>query len=397
MSATTTQASVAPANPVRSPSRALVLSMAAATGIAVANIYYSQPMLGLMQADVAGQAVTYVPTVTQLGFAAGLFLLVPLGDLVERKRLILLQFLALAAALTFMAIAPGAGLLLVAALLVGLFGSVAQQIVPLAANLAPEDSRGRILGTVMAGLLCGILLSRTLAGFVAGIAGWREMFWLAVPITLAAAALMAVRLPRSQPQETGLTYAGLLSSIGALWLRYPTLRQAAYTQCCQFGLFSIFWTVLALHLKEPRFALGSEAAGLFGILGVAGVLAAPLAGRIADRRGPHLVIVVASAISLAAWLVFGLWQSIAGLIVGVLLLDLAVQASQISNQTIIYALSAKARSRINTVYMVLIFLAGAASSGLAVATWHQWGWNGVCVLGTAIALLGLGLQLRRPR
>jgi predicted MFS family arabinose efflux permease len=377
------------------PSRALVLTMAAATGLSVANIYYSQPMLGLMEAEVAGRAVTYVPTATQLGYAAGLLLLVPLGDLVERKRLIVVQCLALAGALALVAIAPTGGLLLCAALLVGLLGSVAQQIVPFAANLAPDESRGSIVGTVMAGLLCGILLSRTVAGLVAGLSDWRTMFWLAVPLTLATAALMALQLPRSRPQPGGLTYGGLLASLWSLWRQFPALRLATYTQCCQFGVFSVFWTILALRLQEPRFGLGPEAAGLFGILGVAGVLAAPVAGRISDRSGPHRVIVLASAVSLAAWLVFAFWQSVAGMVVGVLLLDLGVQASQISNQSIIYALAPEARSRINTVYMAMMFLAGAASSGAATAAWHAWGWTGVSVLGIAIAALGLALQTLR--
>jgi predicted MFS family arabinose efflux permease len=377
--------------------RSVVFALAAAAGLTVANISYNQPMIGLMERDLAGRAITYVPTATQLGYAAGLIVLVPLGDLVERKRLIVLQCLALTFALALVALAPSAGLVLAASLVVGLLASVAQQIVPFAANLAPDERRGAVVGTVMAGLLCGILLSRTLAGFVAGVFGWREMFWLAVPLALATTVLMALMLPRSRPQATGMDYGGLLGSLWGLWREFPALRLAAYTQCCQFGVFSVFWTILALRLQEPRFGLGPEAAGLFGVLGAAGVLAAPVAGRIADRSGPGRVIVLASALTLVSWLVFGLWQSIAGLVVGVLVLDFAVQASQVSNQSIIYALRPEARSRINTVYMAMMFLAGAASSGAATAIWHQWGWSGVSLLGIGIAVLGLALQgLRRP-
>ncbi|TCM40051.1 MFS transporter [Novosphingobium sp. ST904] len=377
--------------------RAMVFALAASAGLTVANIYYGQPMLGLMEREVPGAAITYVPTATQLGYAAGLLLLVPLGDLLERKRLIVTQCLALSVALALVALAPSAGAVLAASLLVGLLASVAQQIVPLAANLAPEDKRGAVVGTVMAGLLCGILLSRTLAGFVGGHFGWRAMFWLAVPLALLTAGLMAWQLPRSRPQPGGLGWLGLMASLRDLWCEFPALRLATFTQCTQFGVFSVFWTILALHLQEPRFGLGSEVAGLFGVLGAAGVLAAPIAGRIADRRGPHPVIVAASVLTLASWLVFGFWTSIAGLVVGVLLLDFAIQASQISNQSIIYALRPEARSRINTVYMASMFLAGAASSGAATVAWHNWGWTGVTVLGTGIAALGLALQTLRVK
>jgi len=359
-------------------------------------------MLGLMERDFSGAAITYVPTATQLGYAAGLLLLVPLGDLLERRRLIVTQCIALSVALALVALAPTGGTVLAASLVVGLLASVAQQIVPLAANLAPEEKRGAVVGTVMAGLLCGILLSRTLAGFVGGAFGWRAMFWLAVPLALMTAGLMAWQLPRSHPHRggpdhQGLGYLGLMASLRDLWREFPALRLATLTQCTQFGVFSVFWTILALHLQEPRFGLGSQVAGLFGVLGAAGVLAAPIAGRIADRRGPHPVIVAASAMTLVSWLVFGFWTSIVGLIVGVLLLDFAIQASQISNQSIIYALRPEARSRINTVYMASMFLAGAASSGAATVVWHSWGWTGVTVLGAGIAALGLGLQTLRVK
>ncbi|WP_395394356.1 MFS transporter [Novosphingobium sp. BL-8A] len=377
--------------------RALVFALAASAGLTVANIYYGQPMLGLMEREVPGAAITYVPTATQLGYAVGLLLLVPLGDLLERKRLIVLQCLALAVGLALVALAPTGAMVLMASLVVGLLASVAQQIVPLSANLAPEDKRGAVVGTVMAGLLCGILLSRTLAGFVGAQFGWRAMFWLAVPLALGTAGLMAWQLPRSRPKPAGMGYGGLLASLWGLWREFPALRLATLTQCTQFGVFSVFWTILALHLQEPRFGLGSEVAGLFGVLGAAGVLAAPIAGRIADRRGPHMVIVAASALTLVSWLVFAFWTSIVGLVVGVLLLDFAIQASQISNQSIIYALRPEARSRINTVYMSSMFLAGAASSGAATVVWHHWAWTGVTMLGIAIASVGMALQGLRRR
>lgn len=371
---------------------ALNFSMAAAAGVAVANIYYNQPMLGIMERDLPGSATSFVPTATQLGYAVGLFLLVPLGDLIERKRLIVLQFGGLAVALALAAVAPGATMVILASLLVGVLSTVAQQIVPLAAHLATPERRGATVGTVMAGLLCGILLSRTLAGFVATHAGWRQMFWLGVPLAIGAGALMAGMLPRSAPDTTH-SYGSLLRSLGGLWSEFAALRKAAVTQALLFAGFSVFWTILALRLQEPRFALGADVAGLFGIVGAVGVLAAPIAGRVADRRGPHLVIILGAVLTLAAWVVFGVFGTIAGLIVGVLLLDFGVQSALVSNQHVVYALRPEARSRLNTIFMGAMFLGGAGGSAGATFAWNAGGWTLVVLLGGVFSIVGVLIQL----
>jgi predicted MFS family arabinose efflux permease len=370
-------------------------AMAAAAGMAVANIYYNQPMLGLIGHDMPGIASSMLPTVTQLGYALGLLLIVPLGDLIERRRLIVIQFFLLAVALALIAIAPSTSLLLAAALAVGAASTVAQQIVPFAATLASPERRGAVVGTVMSGLLCGILLSRTLSGMVGAHWGWRTMFGLAVPIALLAAGLMGARLPTSRPAG-GIQYRSLIRSMASLWRSYPNLRRSAYSQGLLFSAFSIFWSMLALHLQAPPFGLGAGAAGFFGVIGIVGVGAAPIAGRVADRHGSRLIVVIGALTVLVSWLVFDLWNGLAGLVVGVILLDFGVQIALVANQHIIFALQPEARARLNTIFMSVMFLGGAIGSFAAAFAWRHGGWPAVAFAGLISAAGAVLTQIRRP-
>jgi predicted MFS family arabinose efflux permease len=379
--------------------RALLLLLATIAGVAVANIYYNQPLLDDFRHTFPASAswVGAVPAVTQLGYAVGMLLLAPLGDRFDRRRLILLQIAAICVALVIAASAANLTVLIVASLAIGVLATIAQQAVPFAAELAPPSGRGHAVGTVMSGLLLGILLARTAAGFVAEYFGWRAVFGASVAVLLALAVVIGLRLPASRPTSS-LPYGKLFVSMWHLIVEHPGLREASLTGASLFGAFSIFWSVLALLLAGAPFHLGPQAAGLFGIVGAGGALAAPFAGRFADRRGPRAIISFAIGLVAVAFVVFALsGKSIVGLVIGVLILDVGVQSAQISNQSRIYALAPEARSRVNTVYMVAYFIGGALGSAVGAAVWPAFGWVGVSIAGLLFAGLAALNHARRRR
>lgn len=372
--------------------RGLTLAMTVATGLAVANNYYSQPLIGLIARDLPGTAAAYVPTATQLGYALGLFLLVPLGDMVERRGLAIGQFLLLAVALAGAAIAPNGVTLAAMSLLIGLAATAAQQIVPFAADLAAPERRGAILGTISSGAIAGVVLSRTLSGFMGGQFGWRSMFWLAVPLALAGALLMAAMLPRRRPAAS-IGYFRLMASLGDLWRAHPALRLATATQSLVFAAFMAFWTTMALRLQEPAIGLGAQAAGSFGLIAIVGVVTVPVIGRFVDRRGPFPAIIAGTTLTMAGWIVMGAWGTLGGLILGTALLDGASRSALIANQIVVFAQDAGARSRLNTIFIGSMFLGGAGGSAIAMFTYTTGGWSAVVVLGAGLAALATVLQL----
>ncbi|MEA3115026.1 MAG: hypothetical protein QOG58_4825 [Caballeronia sp.] len=372
--------------------RSLLLVMAVACGVFVANIYYNQPILELLQQAFprAPGLVNLVPTATQLGFACGLFFLVPLGDRIDRRKLILCQAAALIVALVCLAAAPNARLLVIASAIVGISGSVVQQIVPFAAELAASGRRGQVVGTVMSGVLCGILLGRAVGGFAGDHWGWRATFWLGAAMSTVIWLVLLFKLPRSEP-KTNHSYLGLMKSLVELWREEPSLRRATFIQAALFGSFIALWTILALRLHEA-FGFGADVAGLMGIVGAAGILIAPLAGRVADTRGPYAVIGLGCLIMLLSYAVLGLWGSLVGLVVGIILLDFGEQSALISNQHVVYALRPEARSRLNTLFMTGMFVGGAAGSWGASISWRLGGWHAACMVGGGLALLGFVLH-----
>jgi predicted MFS family arabinose efflux permease len=374
--------------------RRTVILMSVTCAFSVANIYYCQPLLAEMgrSLGVSDRAIGYLPMWTQAGTAAGMFIFVPLGDMFPRHKLILLVCSVGALMPALMALAPTLALANAAGFATGLTASTSHLVLPLAAKLAPAARRGHVVGTIMAGLLLGILLARVVSGTLGEAVGWRFVYWMAAVAMASLAILLRFALPHDWP-EVRLGYGELLRSIARLVWSQPVLREAAVSGAMLFGAFSSFWTTLVFFLGTPPYHYGAKAAGLFGLAGVAGALLAPRAGRFADRKGPGFTVALAILTMIAGYLVFDVaGHSIAGLIAGVIVLDLGMQAGHVGNLTRIYALVPEARSRLNTVYMVSYFLGGSIGSALGAFGWSRWGWSGVCAAGIAQLLVALGAR-----
>lgn len=363
-------------------------------GGAVANIYYNQPLLARLSAEFGPAAALWVPAASLSGYGLGIVGLVPLGDGLPRRSLIIGQLLALSVALVAAGLAPNLAILALASLLIGFLASAAQQAVPFAAELAPDHSRGRVVGQVMTGLLSGILLARTASGFVGAHLGWRAVFLAAAAVALAMAGIAAASLPRTPPAGR-LRYRALMLSILHLARTQPVLRAASLSQALLFAAFNAFWATLALLVEAPPFGLDSAAAGLFGVIGVAGALVAPLSGQFADRSGARPVVLGGCACCLAAFAVLALGgtSSLIAIGLGVLLIDIGINGALIANQTRAYALAAGARGRINTVLFTTIFVFGALGALAGSQAFLVAGWIGVCAVGAAFSGLALLVSL----
>lgn len=370
---------------------AVLWIMAISSGLIVANNYYNQPLLSLIAADLhlSEAGAGKVAMMTQIGYAAGLLTIVPLGDLLRRKRLIVIDFGFMLLSLFGIAMSQSAAQLYVFSFLTGLTSVIPQLFVPMAASLAVPEKRTQSIGFVMSGLLVGILGSRVISGIVGELYGWRMMFYIAAGIISLLWVIIAWKLPEVYPEYKG-TYRKLMQSVVHYARTEPVLQAAAFRGAFAFAAFSAFWTSLVYHLEQPPFLAGSSIAGSFGLVGMVGALMAALVGTIAKRVSYFRLTTYFILLFIASWVIFyGAGNTYAGLIVGVVILDVAMQALHIMNQSSIFTLHPKANNRLNTVYMTTYFIGGATGTYLAALAWQQWQWNGILLVGFGFSFLAL--------
>jgi predicted MFS family arabinose efflux permease len=372
--------------------RAPLAFLGLACAVGVSTMYYNQPLL-LEMGTTYGAApgrTGFVAVATQVGYALGLLAFVPLGDVLERRSLMMKMYAAVSIALLLVAAAPSLNLLIAGSVLIGLFASVTHVALPIAPDLVSHEKRGRAIGTVMTGLLLGILLARTFSGWVSAISGWRSVFVVAAIMNAAFVPLTGRVMPQLPPKQK-LRYSDAMKSLWTLFRTQPLLRESSLIGALVFASFSCFWTTLAF-LLHSHYGLGAGVAGTFGVVGAAGAMVAPFAGRLADKHGSRWVISLGISLLAASYLL--LWGEesahcstfvhLAALVLGVVVLDMGAQMTQVANQTRIFGLVPSARSRLNTVYMTVYFTGAAAGSALATIAWVHWRWNGVCVLALCL-------------
>jgi predicted MFS family arabinose efflux permease len=370
----------------------VILLFAAACGLSVANIYYAQPLLDAMARDfaISPASIGLVVTVTQVGYALGLLFIVPLGDFLDRRRLIVMQSVASALALAAVGFAPTASVLLAGMVVVGLLAVAVQVLVAFAASLAAPAERGKIVGTVTSGVVVGILLARFVAGLLADLGGWRLVYLVSAVMTLLMAILLFRVLPHHKAGNPATSYPKLLRSTVMLFVEEPILRVRAVIATLIFATFSVLWTSMVLPLSAPPFSLSHTETGMFGLAGVAGAITAGRAGYLADRGWSQWTTGVSLVLMVAAWIPISMTGvSLWALVAGVVILDLAVQAVHVTNQSMILAVRPAAGSRLIGGYMVFYSI-GSASGSIASTMVYAWaGWPGVCILGAAASSVAL--------
>lgn len=368
-----------------------ILLMAFCTGLIVANIYYCQPLVILIAKEFnltetfAGR-ITYL---TQAGYAIGLFLLVPLGDMFERRKQILIITGLTIVALLLAAFSNSFLLLQIASVLIGASSIVPQLILPLAANLSNDQNRGHNIGMIMSGLLVGILASRVISGSIGFYLGWRAVYIIAAGISFLLIILMAKRFPKSLPSFKG-TYKELMESMFSYIKTQPVLREASIINFFAFAILSAFWTTMVVYLANPPFSFQSLQIGLFGIAGAAGALAAPLVGKISDSGNPRKNLMIGFILQLISIALFYFTGNLLFLfIIGIVLIDIGQQAIHVTNQTRIYMLIPEARNRLNTIFMSVSFVGASCGSALGLWLWDLGGWNMFCYGMTGIVILNI--------
>lgn len=377
----------------------LILIMSIACGLTVANLYYIQPLLGDIAKTfhVTQLSISLAAMLTQIGYAIGMMLILPLGDIKEKRNLIVLMLMLSIIALLIMFLSPNIYILIAASFVVGFTSIVPQLLIPLAAQLSPPDTRGENIGKIMSGLLIGILLSRTFSGLLGNHYGWRAVYLVAAIMILFLIFSIRKLLPICKPTSK-IKYLKLLKSTISLIKTEPILREASINGALMFAAFSAFWTSLIFLLESSHYNMGAEAAGLFGLVGISGALAAPIVGKLADKKGSRFAIGISIFIVAFAYLIFFIFGfKLIGLILGIILLDLGVQACNVSNQARVQALSEKLRNRLNTVYMVSYFLGGSIGSLLGSFSYSKFGWFGVCTFGLITQIIAIFVHKTRKQ
>lgn len=373
----------------------LLFTLSIGTAISVSTIYLCQPLLAILRNQFHSSVsdIGLIITLTQIGYALGIFVLVPLGDIVNKKKLIQFKLLALIVTLLIAAFSKNLIMFFFASMTIGLFATSAQDFVPLAADLAKEQERGKTIGFVMSGLLLGILLSRTFSGFVAEQANWQAVFFIISFFIFLIFILVTILVPHQSP-KTNLKYYQLIQSMGKIFTKNSILPLSVLSHGFLGIIFSSFWTVLTFYLSDVPFSLNSSHIGLFGLAGAAGAIAAPIAGRYADKIGPLLNIKIAILLIFFSFLLLFFNQnSLPILIIGVVTFDLGVQVSLISHQTIIYSLDPSARSRINSIFVTILFLFFSLGSYLGSILFHHFGWRGELILSLLCCVLSFATHL----
>ncbi len=363
--------------------RSAVILMAVACGICVANLYYMQPLLSELAGTfhLSQTAAGFVLTVTQIGYALGLFLFVPLGDMTENRSLIMKMLIIVTIALFAVSISLNYPMLVLASFIMGITTIIPQLLIPFAAHLADEKERGKIIGTLMSGLLMGVLISRTFSGVVGGILGWRTVYIAAAVAMIVLMILIWKMLPKNIP-KSDISYRKLILSIWPLIKKERVIRDTAINGALMFGSFSIFWTTLIFLLETPIYNMGAQQAGLLGLVGISGIFAAFAVGKVADKRDPKFMVGIGIIIVFTAYICFLLFGTIlVGLIAGLILLDVGTQVTTVSNQARIHAMRDEVRNRNNMILMTSFFIGGAIGSFFGGVSWQYFGWTGVCELG----------------
>lgn len=362
--------------------------MSISAGLIVANLYYNQPLLHQIAVDygVTESAVSNVALSTQLGYAFGLLFIIPLGDKVSNHKILQIDFILMIMSLIAAALSDSLFLLILSSFFIGFTSAVPQLFVPMAAQLSDDRGRGRAIGIVMSGLLIGILGSRVISGFVGEQFGWRIMYYSAAVLMLVLFFILRAKLPKLNPHFPG-SYGSLLKSIWHYFKTEPELRIASLRGALAFAGLSAFWTIL-VFLMEDNFGYGSTITGLFGLLGIAGALGATIVGKLSDKINKNRIIIFSALLLIVSWIIFLFsGNSIFGLVIGVILVDLGLQALHITNQNIIFSKNPDGRNRVNTVYMVSFFIGGALGTTLGAFAWETYKWFGVSVLGLLLSLL----------